>query len=152
MPSSSLAEREAPWKARAVVSHPPPAAAGAMIDSWRAGNGLEASSPPDAPPGAAIATTATAAKAAPISTLEPILSSQVPRNGRATILARRAQVLHRRFRLPCPAVERVRRLGQARAHRDAQPSSPRGRERRDRRQPLPARERPGQAETRQARP
>ena len=84
MPSSSLAAREAPWNARAVVSHPPPAAAGAMIDSWRVGNGLDASSPPDAPPGTTIAATAATANAAPISALEPILQKpgtpEVPRN------------------------------------------------------------------------
>ena len=69
IPSSSLAERDAPWNARAVVSHPPPAAAGAMIDSWRVGYGLDVSSPPDAPPGATIATTAATAKAAPMTAL-----------------------------------------------------------------------------------
>ena len=37
MPSSSSASREAAWNARAVVSHPPPGAAGAMIASCRVG-------------------------------------------------------------------------------------------------------------------
>jgi hypothetical protein len=73
-----LAEREEPWKARAVVSHPPPAAAGAIIDSWRVGYGCDASSPADAPPGATIATMAATAKAAPISTLGPILNAAYP--------------------------------------------------------------------------
>ena len=83
MPSSSLAARDAPWNARAVVSHPPPAAAGAMIESWRVGYGLDASSPPDAPPGATIATTAATANTAPITAREPSPAhrSQVPTNG-----------------------------------------------------------------------
>ena len=68
MPSSSLESRDAAWNARAVVSQPPPAAAGAMIESWRVGYGCEASSPPEAPPGATIATTAATASTPPMRT------------------------------------------------------------------------------------
>ena len=66
MPSSSFASREDDWKARAVVSQPPPAAAGAMIETCRVGYGCDASSAPDVPPGRRIATSAATASSPPM--------------------------------------------------------------------------------------
>ena len=86
-PSSSFASRDAAWNARAVVSQPPPAAAGAMIEICRVGYGCDASSPPDAPPGATIATTAAIASNAPMTAREfsrfPTLQGHYPVSCRA---------------------------------------------------------------------
>ena len=86
-PSSSFASRDAAWNARAVVSQPPPGAAGAMIEICRVGYGCDASSPPDAPPGATIATTAATASTAPMTAREfsrfPTRDVQYPLSCRA---------------------------------------------------------------------
>ena len=77
-PSSSFASRDAAWNARAVVSQPPPGAAGAMIETCRVGYGCDASSPPDAPPGATIATSAATASNAPMTAREFSLPPRTP--------------------------------------------------------------------------
>ena len=70
-----------------------------MIESWRVGYGCDASSPPDAPPGATIATTAATAKHraddGPRTESSSILKTHVPAKAHTTILARRVQVLRR---------------------------------------------------------
>src|SRR4051812_46821980 len=49
-----------------------------MIEIWRVGYGREASSPPDAPPGAMIATSAATPSAAPMSARVPTLKAHYP--------------------------------------------------------------------------